>query len=155
MTRKALLSEPLVERICARLAEGEPLTQICKDEGMPTPRCVREWQREHKWVATAIAKAREVGFDAIAEDALRIADTVEVGEETLERLTPEGKTSETRKADMLQHRKLRVWARLQLLAKWDPNRYGDRLQHANDPNNPMPAPQFLIQPTRPAKRDEE
>jgi transcriptional regulator with XRE-family HTH domain len=150
-----MLSEKLIERICERLAEGITLTDICKTEGMPTPTTVRNWQREHEWVATKIALAREVGFDAIAEDALRIADTIEVGEETLERETPEGKTSEVRKADMLQHRKLRVWTRLQLLAKWDPNRYGDRIQHANDPNNPLPAPQFIIQPTKPVERDDE
>lgn len=27
--------------------------------------------------------------------------------------------------------------------------YGDKVQHANDPDNPMPAPQFIVQPVVP------
>jgi hypothetical protein len=33
--------------------------------------------------------------------------------------------------------KNRVWARLQLLAKWDPKRYGDKLELSGDQQNPL------------------
>jgi hypothetical protein len=38
-----------------------------------------------------------------------------------------GKT-ETHTGDMLGHRKLRIDTRIKLLWKWDPRRYGDKLQ---------------------------
>jgi hypothetical protein len=70
------------------------------------------------------ARARLEGFDQIALDALRIADTqVEGVEITIDDM---GKTTEKR-SDMLGHRKLQVETRLKLLAKWDPKRYGDRV----------------------------
>ncbi|HEU4982041.1 MAG TPA: hypothetical protein VFT88_05110 [Acidobacteriaceae bacterium] len=131
MAYPSKLTKAVIERICARLATGEPLTQICRGRAMPTPRSVRTWMREHEWVALAIAHAREIGFDAIAEDCIEIADA--------KRRT---------KADP-QRDKLRVWTRLQLLAKWDPKRYGEKVQHGNDPDNPLPAPQFIINPIKP------
>jgi hypothetical protein len=63
-----------------------------------------------------------MGFDAIAEEALLIADSPMMGEEIEE----DGERVKVRRADMLGHRKLQVWARLQLLAKWCPEKYGDR-----------------------------
>lgn len=32
--------------------------------------------------------------------------------------------------------------------------YGDKIQHANDPDNPMPAPTFIFQPAPPGPADE-
>lgn len=69
------------------------------------------------------ARARERGHDAIAAEALAIADTPMEGVETVEK--DDGKL-ETRRGDMLGHRKLQVDTRLKLLAKWD-RRYGDRV----------------------------
>lgn len=40
-------------------------------------------------------------------------------------------------------------------SKVAPREYGDRIQHANDPTDPMPAPQFVIQPVAPVRRDGE
>ena len=40
-------------------------------------------------------------------------------------------------SEHVQRSKLRVETRLKLLAKWDPRRYGDRLQLANDPEHPI------------------
>ena len=52
-----------------------------------------------------IACAREAGEDAIAEDCIEIIDN----------------------ATDANLGKARVWTRLQLLAKWNPKKYGDRL----------------------------
>ena len=124
--RPSKYSPELVETICERLASGEPLAQICRDEGMPHPSTVRDWMSEREDVSRAIARAREDGFDAIAVDALQIAD---YGLND----TSDGEVNH----DVIQRSKLRVETRLKLLAKWDPKRYGDRIQHANDPDNPF------------------
>ena len=86
------------------------------------------WQRIYEWVASdesfagRIARARELGADAIAEQAMSIADTPVIGEEVEE--SENG--IKVKRADMLGHRKLQVETRLKLLAKWFPKKYGDK-----------------------------
>lgn len=70
-----------------------------------------------------IAHAREVGYDALAEEALNIADTPVEGVRT--ETAEDGAVKKTRE-DMLGHRKLQIDTRLKLLAKWNPKKYGDR-----------------------------
>lgn len=111
--------EELVPQICARLATGEPMTQICRSPGMPDPTSVWLWSEADPEIAKAIARARQAGYDAIAEDALAIA---------------EGRNPVKVEGDVpAQRDKLRIHTRMQLLAKWDPKRYGDNVQlrHAN------------------------
>ncbi len=138
---KSLFDPELVTAICARLSTGEPLAQICRDEGMPDPSTVWRWAEKDAETSQAIARAREDGFDQIAMDALRIADTPQEG--IIEKLelvkindpnnidapqTTELQVTERRREDMLGHRKLQIETRLKLLAKWDPKRYGEKLQ---------------------------
>jgi len=124
--RPSLYTPDIAASICARLAKGEPLTVICADEGMPADRTVREWQERDAEFSAAIAHARELGFDAIAWQAMQIADTPQEGEET----TIKASGVETKRGDMLGHRKLQIETRLKLLAKWDPKRYGEKTQTA-------------------------
>ncbi len=146
MARPSKKTAKLVQAIVERLSEGEPLAQICRDEGMPAARTVREWQQTDETVSAAIARAREEGFDAIAAECLRIADTPMPGKiekrellGVLKHKDEDGKeqsmalpeaelvVTEERIEDMLGHRKLQIETRLKLLAKWDPKRYGERL----------------------------
>lgn len=144
MARPSKKTAKLVQAIVERLSEGEPLAQICRDEGMPAARTVREWQQDDPEVSAAIARAREEGFDAIAAECLRIADTPMPGKSekrellgVIKRKDEEGNeqavalpeaemvVTEERVEDMLGHRKLQIETRLKLLAKWDPKRYGN------------------------------
>ena len=63
------------------------------------------------------------GYDALAAECLAIANTPLEGIRT--KVGKDG--VEVTKEDMLGHRKLQVETRLKLLAKWDPKRYGDRI----------------------------
>jgi hypothetical protein len=124
MGRKSKYSEAIAQEICDRIAEGETLSSICKDKHMPDTSTVWRWRKENNEFSQCFARAREIGFDAIADEALRIADTPEIGE--VVEYDEAGKVVKRRTEDMLQHRKLQCWMRLQLLSKWDPKRYGDR-----------------------------
>lgn len=124
MGRPSLYTDEILERICDRLSKGEPMAVICRDDGMPTDRTVRNWM-ERPEVASAIARAREIGFDVIATECLEIADdssrdTKFVGEGENER--------EVCDTEFVQRSKLRIETRLKLLAKWDPKRYGESVQ---------------------------
>ncbi len=123
MGRPSLKSPELVEAICARLATGEPLAAICRDEGMPAYRTVKDWQDSDPEVSAAIARAREAGEDTLAAECLAIADTPVVGERRKE--TADGVEIVTE--DMLGHRKLQIETRLKLLAKWNPKKWGERV----------------------------
>jgi hypothetical protein len=164
MPQPSTYTEELAAEIVRRLSTGEPLAVICRDAHMPAVRTVSDWKRDHPEFGVAFGEAREDGADAIAADCLRIADTPMVGlVEKVERLAkprekdgPEDApteyelvVTETRREDMLGHRKLQVETRLKLLAKWDPRRYGDRtaLEHSGSLTLEALIAQSLKQPS--------
>lgn len=114
----------VAEEIIERLSNGEPLRAICRDEHMPSWRAFYEWMERDADFAARIAHARELGFDAIAQQALEIADSPLIGVRREQSDTGTKITEE----DMLGHRKLQVETRLKLLAKWCPKKYGDKVQ---------------------------
>ena len=119
--RPTLYTSDLVDRICERLSVGEPLAQICRDKGMPGLSTVYDWQSADKDISGRFARAREAGFDQIAQDALDIAD------DGSRDYKPSEDGRELPDHDHIQRSKLRVETRLKLLAKWDPKRYGERI----------------------------
>lgn len=152
MARPSKYTDKVVADICTRLAQGEPMAQICRDEGMPAYRTVKDWADEDsdrgKAVSAAIARAREEGFDAIAADCLSIADD---GTRDYEVREDGGLVVNH---DHIQRSKLRIETRLKLLAKWDPKRYGDKVQLADADGDKLPAPPpFYIMPVAPPARD--
>jgi len=117
--------DPEIARIiCEQLSEGIPLRQICREnEGFPAWRTVYDWMGRDEGLSASIARARDIGYDAIAEECLLIADTIQLGQKQV--MTDEG--SSTTIEDMLGHRKLQIETRLKLLAKFHPTKYGDKL----------------------------
>jgi len=117
--------DPDVARvICEQLSEGIPLRQICREnEGFPAWRTVYDWMGRDPELAASIARARDIGYDAIAEECLLIADTVQFGQKQV--MTDEG--TATTIEDMLGHRKLQIETRLKLLAKFHPTKYGEKI----------------------------
>ena len=117
-------SPEIARVICEQLSEGIPLRQICREnEGFPAWRTVYDWMGRDAELAASIARARDIGYDAIAEECLQIADTVAFGQKQV--MTDEG--TATTIEDMLGHRKLQIETRLKLLAKFHPTKYGDKL----------------------------
>lgn len=161
MGRPSIFSQQIVDYICQELAKGIPLTVICRGgpelEGkwdehdehtrpnvMPAPRTVIDWENANTEVAASIARAREMGEFALAEECLAIADTPKEGwSEKYEKVTipnpddpelpdvEEFRLTERKVEDMLQHRKLQIETRLKLLAKFNPRKWGDyqRVDH--------------------------
>lgn len=121
MTRhgNSTYTEALADEICERLSVGEPLRAICRDLHMPAWRTVYDWMRKDDDFSARIAHARELGHDAIAEQCLDIAD-----DERHDWVN-------TRKGDVtnevaISRAKLQIYTRLQLLAKWNPKKYGEK-----------------------------
>lgn len=133
MSRPSSYSENIAAEICERISEGEPLRQICRDENMPAWRTVYHWLDTHADFQARFARARDLGHDAIAEEALEISNTPLEGVRRKE--SADG--IEITREDMLGHRKLQIETRLKLLAKWNPKKYGDKLELAGNKDAPL------------------
>jgi hypothetical protein len=145
--RPSKYSPEIAQEMCNLLAEGVPLREICRRDGFPAWRTVYDWMvRDDEAVAAgggaglsaSIARAREIGYDALAEQCLMIADTPQMGRKTVYSSGDEQRDSVTvTEEEMLGHRKLQIETRLKLLAKWDPKRFGDRVQLSGDADQPI------------------
>ena len=120
--------------ICERIADGESLRSICDDENMPAKSTVFRWLSLNKAFSDQYARAREAQADSLADDILNIADTPMVGQKT--KTTSDGKT-EISEGDMIEHRRLQIDARKWLAGKLRPKKYGEKLELAGDPDNPV------------------
>lgn len=139
MGRPSTFEQEIADAICERIATGEPLAQILRDEGMPARRSVYNWLRDREDFGKEMDIARDLGADCIAEEALRIADTPIVGITETDKVGKDGPYTEVRRSDMIEHRRLQVETRLKLLAKWHPKKYGDRhqLEHTGSDGGPV------------------
>lgn len=139
MGRPSLYTEEIIREICDRLSTGEPLAQICRQEGMPAVRTVADWAKERADVSASIARAREEGEESIALDCLHIAD--DNSKDT--RILKEG--VEVVDSDWIQRSKLRIDTRLKLLAKWNPKKWGEKIDMTSD-NKPIAVPLVQVMP---------
>ena len=129
--------DPVVaEKICEMLSEGIPLREICRMEGMPAWRNIYFWMARDDDLSAHIARAREAGYDAIAEECLDIADNATNDWMDREVRNARGQIEVTRVADTehIQRSKLRIETRLKLLAKWRPEKYGEKTVITGDAN---------------------
>lgn len=116
----------IVDEIMNGIADGVPLREICRREGMPNWRTVYDWLEADEEMAARFTRAREIGFDAIAEETLDIAD--DGTNDWAERRRQDGSVDTVLNSEHVQRSKLRIETRLKLLAKWSPKKYGDKQQ---------------------------
>lgn len=117
-----LYTPEVAESILERLADGEGLIAICRDEGMPSDGAVRHWvETDHDGFATKYTQARARGYERLADEILELSDdgTRDV------RISQDGR--ETVDYEVVARSKLRVDSRKWLLSKLLPKTYGDKL----------------------------
>ena len=130
--RKATgVDRALFAKICERIAQGETLAAICRTDGMPGRVTVYDWMTENEDLAESFARAREAGMDAIADQAMQIAD------DGLNDTYEDANGFKRVDNDVVQRSRLRVETRLKLLAKWSPGKYGDKLELAGSKDAPL------------------
>lgn len=122
MGRPTDFSQELADKILERIADGESLRAICREDCFPAKTTVFRWLQADEVFRDLYEKAREAQADSLADEILDIADTPQIGEKT--KKTPDGKV-ETTTGDMIEHRRLRVEARKWIAAKLKPRKYGD------------------------------
>ena len=111
--------------ICDRIADGESLVSICRDERMPKKTAVYEWLLRHQEFADIYARAREDQADTLADEIHAISD--ELPQQIVD---DKGKTRYD--SAYVQWQKNRVDARKWVAAKLKPKKYSDRIAHVGD-----------------------
>lgn len=115
--RPSTYSDEVAAAICERLAVGETLTAICKADDMPHASTVYRWLEAHEAFREMYARARDQQAHAIAEKAVRDAET----------------------ADDAQLGRLAFDARKWFAAKVAPRVYGEKqqLEHSGPGGGPI------------------
>jgi hypothetical protein len=123
MGRPSSYTPELAAEICERLACGESLRAICRDDHMPSDFAVRSWAiNDVAGFSSRYTCARDFGLDVLADELLDISNTPVEG---VRREESDDGVKVVRE-DMLGHRRLQVDARKWYLSKLAPKKYGDR-----------------------------
>jgi len=108
-------TDELAANICSRLASGEPLVRMCREEGMPSVVTVYRWLASNVDFRNMYARAREDQADTLADEIAEIADT----------------------EDDPNKARVRIDARKWVAAKLKPRKYGDKMALSGDPEQPI------------------
>ena len=98
------------------VSAGKTLRDFCRQDGMPTFATVYNWLKADEKASGDFQLARDVGHDVIAEECMQIADEMPPCDD-------KGKMD----AGFVSWQKNRIWTRTQLLSKWNPKKYGDKV----------------------------
>lgn len=123
MGRPSTFTEETAAAICAKLAEGESLRSICRDDDMPGLSTVFQWLAARPVFAEQYARAREAQADALFEDILEIADD---GRNDWMERRGEDDAGWVVNGEHLQRSRLRIDARKWMAGKLRPKTYGDK-----------------------------
>lgn len=115
MPYPAKITPAVIEEVLSRIAQGETLAALGRELGFH-PQSWADRMRADEGLAVAYAHARDVGADALAEQALELIDA--------EPARVEGRVD----AGHVAWRRAQVDTRLKLLACWNPKKYGQKQQ---------------------------
>ena len=138
--RPSVYTEELATVILDRLAAGEPLRAICRDEGMPDERRVRAWAADanHPFAAR-YTHAREMGFFSMADELLEIAD--DSRNDWIDKIAKSGEVVRVLDEEAIARSRMRIATRQWLLSKALPHAFGDRIDQNLTVEDITPRPQ--------------
>ena len=135
MGRPTIFSQQLADTICSRIAEGESLREICKDDDMPERVTIYRWLQADPDFCNHYTRAREDQADTLADEIMAIADETPDLNPILDK---HGALIEIQlHSAYLQWQKQRIDARKWTAMKLKPKKYGDRQILAGDSEAPL------------------
>lgn len=136
MGRPERYSEKLADELLGRLACGESVRTVCLDPNMPAASTIYKWMREREDFSKRYARAKEDAAESLAEEMFDIAD--DGSNDWMEKHDKEGNAVGYQlNGEHVQRSKLRVDTRKWYLSKIKPKKYGDKITHAGDQENPV------------------
>jgi hypothetical protein len=111
--------------ICERIASGESLKSVCRDEGMPAHTTVLRWALTNPDFRNQYATAREMQAEILADELLEIAD--DGRNDWMEKQDQNGAMTGWREnGEAMRRSQLRIETRKWVAAKLLPKRWGDK-----------------------------
>jgi hypothetical protein len=133
--RPSSFTQDMADTICVRIAEGESLRDICKDEWMPDRVTIYRWLQAFPEFCNQYTRAREDQADTLADEIMAIADETPDLNPILDK---HGALIEIQlHSAYLQWQKQRIDARKWTAMKLKPKKYGDRQILAGDSEAPL------------------
>ena len=124
--RPSIYSEELVNTICMRIAEGESLNKICKDDKMPDKATVFRWLVSDQVFCDKYARARELQAETQFDELI---DIVDQPPELSYVKDKDGNDVEVKfDSSYVAWMKLRVDTRKWTAARMAPKKYGEQKQ---------------------------
>lgn len=108
------------DAICAKLAEGKSLRKACRDLGGPDPSTILNWCEASADFAQQYARARQLGYQLLADELVEIADD-DSGD------TIETENGPKANPEFAARSRLRLDTRKWMLSKMLPKIYGEKL----------------------------
>lgn len=127
--RPTTYSEETASLICARMADGESLRSICRDDAMPALSTVFLWVSKHSEFSEQYRLAMASRADAMFEDMIDIAD------DGRNDYIVNGEGEERFNTEHVQRSRLRLDTRKWMLARMLPKKYGDKVIDENESND--------------------
>lgn len=155
MGRKSSYTKKLGAEICQRIAEGETLRSICKDDGMPQVSTVIGWalsqDKRYKAFSEQYKRAREIQLEVHEDEITDIAD--DGSNDWMIRKRRDGTEEEVFNNEHFQRSRLRVEVRERLIQRIRGGAAGaGKGSKGGDPNTDRPQTVNLIfdqKPTEP------
>jgi len=116
-------TEEIATTICDRIAEGESLRGICRDDDMPSKVSVWRWLNKHPDFCSRYAQARDAQAEGYGEEIVALADEI-----------PTHASHEE-----ISRAKLRVDARKWVASRLLPGKYGrtSKVEHSGPEGGPI------------------
>jgi hypothetical protein len=114
--------EELAQEICERIAAGELLINICKDEHMPTVRRCNVWLKSNDDFQILYRDSLNDRLTIFEEQVIAIADDAA---HDFKEIIKNGKATKVPDAEVIARAKLRVEVRFRHLKAGRPSKWGD------------------------------
>lgn len=128
MGRPSDYTPELTALICSRIADGESVRSICRDEAMPDKATLYRWLQAHEAFRDLYARAKEDSADALADDILEISD--DARNDWMAR-HGEDDAGWQANGEHIQRSRLRVDSRKWIASKLKPKKYGEKIEQTH------------------------
>lgn len=125
MGRPTIYSEELALSICERLANGESLLKICREDAMPARGTVFRWLMQYDDFKNKYEAAREMQAELFADELNEIAD--DGTNDWMESADKDGGVGYKLNGEHIQRSRLRIDTRKWIASKLKPKKYGDKI----------------------------
>ena len=154
--RPTKYTKAIADKICAELAMGKSMRTVCKDPKLPCMKTVFNWLRDCEDFLQQYERAKEEAADALVDEMLGIADdgvNDYYFDAIINKLDPDMTVAELagedeglnalrallakNRPENVQRSRLRLDARKWIASKLKPKKYGDKMLHGGDEDNPV------------------